>query len=161
MLCTQDGYVIFMNGRKHNCSLRVNQGNYNLFALSKLDVNQDGSEQVALCSWNGNTYIVDHLRNVVQFNFGENVVAFCAGCYAFAAGKNLPALVYVTSSNRIVIYYNARVTLMIPSNLDVKMKRKASQDKEARVALSTVVAGSANNNGLIQFYKECFYGKKG
>ena len=160
MLCTQDGYLIFMNGRRHHCSIRVDQGNYNLFAVSKLDVTQDGSQQVALCSWNGNTYIVDHRRNVLQFKFEENVVAFCAGCYAFTAGKNLPALVYVTSSNRIFIYYNASVSLMTPTNLDVKMKRKASQDKEARDALRTIMADNAHK-GLTQFYKECFYGKNG
>ena len=161
MLCTQDGYLIFMNGRKHHCTIRVDQGNYHLFAVSKLDVMQDDSEQVALCSWNGNTYIVDHRRNVLQFKFEENVVAFCSGRYAFTAGKNLPALVYVTSFNRIFIYYNASVSLMTPTTLDVKMKREASQDKEARDAHSTIVADSAINNRLTQFYKECFYGKHG
>lgn len=113
-----------------------------------------------MCSWDGITYIVDHLRNVVQFKFGENVMAFCAGHYAFTRGKNLPALVYVTSCNRVVVYYNAQLSLMVPANLDVKMKRKASQDKEARAALGTSVADTVNNNGLTQLYKQCFYGKQ-
>jgi len=158
-LSTQDGQLIFMNANKHHWSLRIDQGNYNFFALSKLDITQDGNEEVAICSWDGNTYIVDHLRNVVRFNFGENVMAFSAGCYAFNPGKNLPALVYVTSSNRVVIYYNARLSLMIPTNLDIAMKRRASQDKQARIALSTVAADSVNNNGLIQLYAQSFYGE--
>ena len=69
-----------------------------------------------------------------------------------------PALVYVTSSNR-VIFYNARLSLMIPTNLDITMKRRASQDKQARIALSTVAADSGNNNGLTQLYAQSFYGK--
>jgi len=120
-LSTQDGQLIFMNGNKHHWSLRIDQGNYNFFTLSKLDIAQDGNEEVVVCSWDGNTFIVDHLRNVVQFNFGENVMAFCGGCYAFNPGKNLPALVYVTSSNR-VIFYNARLSLMIPTNLDITIR---------------------------------------
>ena len=159
MLCNQDGHLIFMNGNKHHWSLRVDQNNYNLFALSKLDITGDGNEELAICSWDGITYIVDHLRNVVQFKFGENVLAFSAGCYAFSPGKNLPALVYVTSSNRIVVYWNARLSVMVPTNLDIKMKRKASQDKEARAILGAAAANSVNSDELAQLYKQCLYGK--
>ena len=43
---------------------------------------------------------------------------------------------------------------MVPTNLDITMKRRASQDKQARIALSTVAADSVNNNGLIQLYAQ-------
>ena len=32
-----------------------------------------------VCAWDGTTYILDHLRNVVRFKFEDNVCAFCAG----------------------------------------------------------------------------------
>lgn len=31
------------------------------------------------CAWDGQTYIIDHNRSVVRFQFDENVNAFCAG----------------------------------------------------------------------------------
>lgn len=135
-LCTQDGQVILMNGNKLQWLLRINQGCFNLFALSKLDITDDGNEEIAVCSWDGDTFIIDCFKNVVQFKFGENVMAFCAGRYAFTSGKNLPSLVYVTSSNRVVVYWNARLSLMVPTNLGVKMRNniEATQDKENRAA---------------------------
>jgi hypothetical protein len=33
-----------------------------------------------VCAWDGLTYIVDRYRNVVRYQFEENVAAFCAGC---------------------------------------------------------------------------------
>lgn len=140
--------------------MRVDQGSFNLFALSKLDITNDGNEEIAVCSWDGNTHIIDRFKNVVRFKFGENVMAFCAGRYAFTPGKNLPALVYVTSSNRVVIYWNARLSSMVPSNLVVKMKHKASQDKETRLAISTAaVDDGENNNGFSRkLYQRCLYG---
>ena len=116
---------------KQHWFVRVEPGNYGFFAMSKLDITQDGDEKVALCAWNGNTYIIDHRRNVVQFNFDENVMAFCAGKFAFSPGKNLPALVYVTSSNRVVIYHNVCLTSMVPSKRHVLIKREPSQKEKA------------------------------
>ena len=116
---------------KQHWFVRVEPGNYGFFAMSKLDITQDGDEKVALCAWNGNTYIIDHRRNVVQFKFDENVMAFCAGKFAFSPGKNLPALVYVTSSNRVVIYHNVRLTSMVPSKRHVLIKREPSQKEKA------------------------------
>ena len=147
VLCNQDGQLVFMSANKnHSWSMRVDQGNYKLFALSKLDITKDGNEEVAICSWDGVTYFVDYLRNVVQFKFGENVLAFCAGYYAYNAGKNLSALVYVTSFNRIVVYWNARLSAMVPANSGIKMKRKSSKDRESRTAVSIETADSINSN---------------
>lgn len=39
----------------------------------------DGREEVVACAWDGQTYIIDHTRTVVRFQFDENVNAFCAG----------------------------------------------------------------------------------
>jgi len=159
-LCTQDGHLILMNGNKLQWAMRVEQGSFNLFALSKFDITSDGNEEIAACSWDGNTHIIDRFKNVVQFKFGENVMAFCAGRYAFTPGKNLPSLVYVTSCNRVIIYWNARLTSMVPFNLAVKMKQKAAKDKESRLAINTAaVDDGENNNGLSpELYQRCLYG---
>ena len=32
-----------------------------------------------VCAWDGTTYLLDDSRNVVKFEFEDNVCAFCAG----------------------------------------------------------------------------------
>lgn len=147
-----------MNGNKLQWSLRIDQGFYNLFALSKLDISGDGNEEIVLCSWDGNTHIIDRLKNVAQFKFGENVMGFCSGNYAFTPGKNLPALVYATSSSRVVIYWNARLSLMVPTNLDVKMKNEATKDEEAKSIIDAATAKDGENNSATNLYQQCLYG---
>lgn len=44
-----------------------------------VSVQGDGREEVVACAWDGQTYIIDHNRTVVRFQFDENVNAFCAG----------------------------------------------------------------------------------
>ena len=39
----------------------------------------DGTEEVIACSWDGQTYIANLNRDVVRFQFQENVAAFYAG----------------------------------------------------------------------------------
>ncbi|KAG7225570.1 hypothetical protein INR49_004976 [Caranx melampygus] len=49
------------------------QVDHQLFALQKLDVTGDGREEVVACAWDGQTYIIDHNRTVVRFQFDENI----------------------------------------------------------------------------------------
>ena len=137
----------------------MDQACFNVFALSKLDITNDGNEELAACTWNGDTFIIDRFKNVVQFKFGENVMAFCAGHYAFTSGKNRPSLVYVTSSNRVFIYWNAGLSSMVPTNLGAKIRNnvKATRDKETFKASSADDGGS--NNGLPrQLFQRFLYG---
>ena len=39
----------------------------------------DGTEEVIACSWDGQTYLVNLTKEVVRFQFREDVAAFCAG----------------------------------------------------------------------------------
>ena len=39
----------------------------------------DGTEEVIVCSWDGQTYIVNLDKDVVRFHFREHVAAFYAG----------------------------------------------------------------------------------
>ena len=49
---------------------------------NKLDVTGDGTEEVVVCSWDGQTYIVNLDKDVVRFQFREHVAAFYAGFYS-------------------------------------------------------------------------------
>nr|XP_020443316.1 integrin-alpha FG-GAP repeat-containing protein 2 isoform X3 [Monopterus albus] len=103
-----------------------------LFALCTLDgtlklmdsseqllwsVQGDGREEVVACAWDGQTYIIDHNRTVVRFQFDENVNAFCAGQYTYKEGKNSPCLVYVSFSQKIYIYWKVGLERMESTNL--------------------------------------------
>uniref|UniRef100_A0A3Q2D4L1 Integrin alpha FG-GAP repeat containing 2 n=1 Tax=Cyprinodon variegatus TaxID=28743 RepID=A0A3Q2D4L1_CYPVA len=93
------------------------QVDHQLFALQKLDVTGDGREEVVACAWDGQTYIIDHNRTVVRFQFDENVNAFCAGQYTCKDGKNSPCLVYVSFNQKIYIYWNVELDRMESTNL--------------------------------------------
>ena len=49
------------------------------FWVSVIKYQGDGTEEVVACSWDGQTYIVNLLKEVVRFHFRENVAAFYAG----------------------------------------------------------------------------------
>ncbi|XP_076016005.1 KICSTOR complex protein ITFG2 isoform X4 [Genypterus blacodes] len=87
-LCTLDGTLKLMDSSEQ--LLWSVQVDHQLFALQKLDVTGDGREEVVACAWDGQTYIIDHNRTVVRFQFDENVNAFCAGA-AGAHGVHKPA----------------------------------------------------------------------
>ncbi|XP_030576101.1 KICSTOR complex protein ITFG2 isoform X2 [Archocentrus centrarchus] len=93
------------------------QVDHQLFALQKLDVTGDGREEVVACAWDGQTYIIDHNRTVVRFQFDENVNAFCAGQYTCKEGTNSPCLVYVSFNHKIYIYWKVVLERMESTNL--------------------------------------------
>ena len=83
-----------------------------IFALVKTDIDHDNTDEVIACSWDGVTFFVDHNKNCVKFKFEASVPirAFCAGQYAMEGSDNKPALVYVTFSGDVVIFYDVQLT---------------------------------------------------
>uniref|UniRef100_A0A5F8H328 Integrin alpha FG-GAP repeat containing 2 n=1 Tax=Monodelphis domestica TaxID=13616 RepID=A0A5F8H328_MONDO len=114
-LYTLDGTLKLMEGAdKLLWSVQVD---HQLFALEKLDVTGNGSEEVVACAWDGQTYIIDHNQTVARFQVDENVRAFCAGLYACKGGQNSPCLVYVTFNQKIYIYWDVLLERMESTNL--------------------------------------------
>ncbi|KAL7867571.1 hypothetical protein SRHO_G00089550 [Serrasalmus rhombeus] len=68
-LCTLDGTLKLMDSSEQ--LLWSVQVDHQLFALQKLDVTGDRREEVVACAWDGQTYIIDHNRMVVRFQFDE------------------------------------------------------------------------------------------
>ncbi|XP_028661425.1 KICSTOR complex protein ITFG2 [Erpetoichthys calabaricus] len=114
-LCTLDGTLKLMDS--FDQLLWSFQVDHQLFALQKLDVTGDGCEEVVACAWDGQTYIIDHNRMVVRFQFDENVNAFCAGQYACKDGRNSPCLVYVSFNHKIYVYWRVELERMESTNL--------------------------------------------
>ncbi|KAM9771604.1 KICSTOR complex protein ITFG2 [Syngnathus typhle] len=114
-LCTLDGTLKLMDSSEQ--LLWSVQVDHQLFALQKLDVTRDGREEVVACAWDGQTYIIDHNRAVVRFQFDENVNAFCAGQYTCKEGKNSPCLVYVSFNHKIYVYWKVQLERMESTNL--------------------------------------------
>ncbi|XP_062513480.1 KICSTOR complex protein ITFG2-like isoform X2 [Corticium candelabrum] len=110
---TLDGSLQLLEGSKLLWELHVD---HQLFSLAKLDMTNDGNEEVIACAWDGLTYIVDRHRNVVRYQFEENVAAFCAGNYCVEA-HDVPCLVYATFSGRIYVYYNITLPRIVVSSL--------------------------------------------
>lgn len=75
-MCNSEGVIKLMDTEKSLWELQVD---YELFSLQLMDVTGDGNDELIACSWDGMTYIIDQLQNVVKFKFDESVCAFTAG----------------------------------------------------------------------------------
>ena len=111
MVCfaTLDGLLKMYRGDEELWTLQLDNP---IFALFKIDIDNDDTDEVIACSWDGLTFFVDHDKNCVRFKFEASVPirAFCAGQYAMEGGNNKPALVYVTFSGDVVIFYDVQLT---------------------------------------------------
>ncbi|XP_065835930.1 KICSTOR complex protein ITFG2-like [Oscarella lobularis] len=114
-VCTLDGSLQLFCGRSLLWELHVN---HQLFALAKVDITNDGNEEIVACAWDGRTYIVDTDRNAVTYQFDENVAAFTAGQYCVDT-QNVSCLVYATFSNRLYIYYDVTLPTIKATAFDI------------------------------------------
>ncbi|KAL5007533.1 hypothetical protein ScPMuIL_016339 [Solemya velum] len=153
-LCTVDGTLVLVQNGGILWSLLVD---HQLFSLTKLDVTGNGSEEVVCCSWDGQTYIVNHSRDVVRYQFEENVAGFLAGSYAVTPHENVPCFVYATFNNRIYIYYNIHLPQVESTNLIEVMNR----EQETHELLARLNISAAEPSQLKQLYHWCLYGQHG
>ncbi|KYQ58744.1 Integrin-alpha FG-GAP repeat-containing protein 2 [Trachymyrmex zeteki] len=91
-LATLDGTIMAM------------QVDHQIFALCRLDVTGDNSDEIIACAWDGQTYILDQQRHSVRFQFEEPVRAFCTGNYNVIPGTPSPSL--------ICLYYDVTLPSM-------------------------------------------------
>ncbi|XP_051911299.1 KICSTOR complex protein ITFG2 [Hippocampus zosterae] len=150
-LCTLDGTLKLMDSSEQ--LLWSVQVDHQLFALQKLDVTRDGREEVVACAWDGQTYIIDHNRAVVRFQFDENVNAFCAGQYTCKEGKNSPCLVYVSFNHKIYVYWKVQLERMESTNL----LRVLEQRPEFRHQLAALGFGGENPAAVRSLLSDVLY----
>lgn len=113
-LASLDGSMVLVEEDNILWSLQVD---HQLFVLDKLDVTGNGQEEVVCCSWDGQTYIVNHSREVVRFHFKENVAAFATGYFSVPGKGNVPCFVYATFNNHIVIHHSISIPSVESSSL--------------------------------------------
>ncbi|XP_074660134.1 KICSTOR complex protein ITFG2-like isoform X1 [Tubulanus polymorphus] len=152
-LSTLDGTVILLENEVVEWFMQLEQ---QFFSLGKLDVMGDGQDEVVTCSWDGQTYIINYNKEVIRFLFDENVAAFCAGNFAVNPGVNVPALVYVTFTGKIYIYYDIAMPTIKPVNLISNMESKT----ETREILEKLNLQNLSQKELREVYKWCLYGMK-
>jgi len=77
-----------------------------LFGLSKLDVNNDGTDEVVVVSsTTGQTYIIDARGKASIFHFDDEICGFSCGLFTVDK-KTLPCLVYATFNGQVHVYYS-------------------------------------------------------
>lgn len=89
------------------------QVDHQIFALCRLDVTGDNSDEIIACAWDGQTYILDQQRHSVRFQFEEPVRAFCTGNYNVIPGTSSPSLVYNTFNNKVSIRTDLYLSVQI------------------------------------------------
>ncbi|KAG5894209.1 hypothetical protein JTB14_038379 [Gonioctena quinquepunctata] len=103
-LATLDGTIILVKDEIILWAIAVD---HQIFALTKLDVTGNGSDDIVVCCWDGQTYILDQEKNCLRFHLNEPVQAFASGYYGLRTNKpDVTCLVYVTFKNTIIIYYD-------------------------------------------------------
>lgn len=152
-LCTLDGTLVLVEKNQILWSLQVD---HQLFSLSKLDVTGNGKDEVVCCSWDGQTYIVNHGREAVRYQFEENVAGFAAGFYAVNTTENSPCFVYATFNNKIYIYYNISLPQVESTNLVEVMDKYDETNK----LLEKLHIRDATNDQLRELYHWVLYGWK-
>ncbi|CAC5398146.1 ITFG2 [Mytilus coruscus] len=164
-LSTLDGTLILIENKEILWSLQVD---HQLFALTKLDVTGNGTEEVVCCGWDGQTYIVNHTRDVVRYQFEENVTAFTAGLYSVNQKDNVPSLysvnqkdnvpsfVYATFNNKIFIYYNITLPRVESTNL-IEVMDKMEETHELLTKLNIT---DPDTSQLRELYHWLLYGWK-
>ncbi|BFZ15765.1 hypothetical protein BsWGS_18804 [Bradybaena similaris] len=150
-LATLDGSLILVENDTIIWSLQVD---HYLFALTKLDVTGNGKEEVVCCSWNGQTYIVNHSKEIVRYHFPDSVAAFCAGNFSLRDRSNAPCFVYATFNNRIYIYPNITLPQVESTNL-IKVLGKR---KETSALLHKLNVNADDVDSLQKLYRWCLYG---
>ncbi|GFR90344.1 integrin-alpha FG-GAP repeat-containing protein 2 [Elysia marginata] len=153
-LATLDGSLILAENDSILWSLQVD---HYLFALSKLDVTGNGKEEVVCCSWNGQTYIVNHSKEIVRYQFPDSVAAFCAGYFSLQDGCNAPCFVYTTFNNRIYIYPN----ITLPRVESTNLLRVMGRIKEGREILQKLNIAEDDYESIRCLYRYCLYGQPG
>lgn len=152
-LCTLDGTLLLVENKQILWSLQVD---HQLFSLTKLDITGNGKEEVVCCAWDGQTYVVNHTRDVVRYHFEENVKAFTAGQYSVTEHENVPCFVYATFNNKIYIYYNISLPQVESTNLIEVMDRIP----ETHQLLQQLNIIDPDTKNLRELYHWCLYGKK-
>ncbi|XP_066154024.1 KICSTOR complex protein ITFG2-like [Euwallacea fornicatus] len=110
-VATLDGTIMLVQDEVILWAIAVD---HQIFALTKLDVTGDGSEDIVVCTWDGLTYILDQNKNSVRFHLEEPVRAFESGWYSLDVNQApVTALVYVTFKNTVILYYDIPVRDLI------------------------------------------------
>lgn len=133
-LATLDGTIMLVQDEVILWAIAVDR---QLFALTKLDVTGNGSDDIVACSWDGETYILDQAKNSVRFHLGEAVQAFHSGYYNINLNEpDVTCFVYVNFKNTVIIYYDLPIkeltcTTFVPDLVKLsELFRKDDQNPE-------------------------------
>ena len=121
-VATLDGTLMLVQNDDILWSYQVD---HQLFAVTKLDITGDGHDEIVVCSWDGQTYILDLEKHSVRFQLEETVSGFCSGKYTKEPNCSKPAipvLVYATFNNKIYIYYDIHLPSMLTESFSPHLK---------------------------------------
>ncbi|XP_012531572.1 KICSTOR complex protein ITFG2 [Monomorium pharaonis] len=137
-LATLDGTIMLVQDEVILWAMQVD---HQIFALCRLDVTGDNSDEIIACAWDGQTYILDQQRHSVRFQFEESVRAFCTGNYNVIPGTSSPSLVYNTFNNKIFLYYD----VILPSMTITPLNPTKDFESDEMQALDKLL-GECNTN---------------
>ncbi|XP_015111800.1 KICSTOR complex protein ITFG2 [Diachasma alloeum] len=149
-LATLDGTIMLV---KDEVILWAMQVDHQIFALCRLDVTADGADEIVVCTWDGQTYILDQDRNSVRFQFEEPVRSFCTGNYSLTPGGSSPSLVYISFTNKISLYYDVLLPSVVVKSLPPLAFSAEQNEEDAERTLGNAIdQGKLKNNKQLREY---------
>ncbi|XP_060520130.1 KICSTOR complex protein ITFG2-like [Cylas formicarius] len=141
-VATLDGTIMLVQDEVILWAIAVD---HQIFALTKLDITGNGTDDIVVCSWDGQTYILDQKKNSVRFHLEEPVRAFHSGWYSLGPGiSQVTALIYVTFKNTVIIYYDIPLKDLICKKFEPDLVKLSqlfiNEDRDADQALQYVKA---------------------
>ena len=126
-IATLDGEIILAEGTDLIWSVQT--GSEQLFSIRKMDVNDDGKDEILVSSWKGSvrfildirdaknsetgqffqTFVVTQDKKMTEFLLGESICAFNCGKFE-VDGTEKSVLFFVTFNGKIVCHYDFQLT---------------------------------------------------
>ncbi|XP_014253248.1 KICSTOR complex protein ITFG2 isoform X1 [Cimex lectularius] len=141
-IASLNGNVVLIKDSQPVWSINVD---HQTFIINKVNMCNDGSEQIVASSWSGHTFIIDYQGNAVCFELGTPIQTFISGLYS---SRGSTTFIFVTFNNKILVYYDVAMESLVLHSL------YALQLKDSRLS-------SLSRNELKQLTNFCLYNFKG
>ena len=135
-IVTADGLLMIIDD-EDNIRLQC-QLDLKTFSLRKYDIDNDRREELVICNWNGETYLVNLDGRIVTCQFDQPVSAFEVGNY-YLKGYRMSCLVYATFTNSVYLFYNIDCSFTIDTSENVFLDYIKSNNPMLMNQLETLV----------------------
>ena len=142
-VATADGLLMLLDEDNIRWQVQLEQ---KVASLLKHDIDNDGRDELVVCTWNGHTFFVNLDGRIVTCHFDQPVSSFTVGHYDIN-GYRKTCLAYGTFTNSVNLFYNLDCSFNIDTSDDVFLDYIRTNNSTLIDQLEMLVRKlNANNN---------------